>query len=104
MTLAATQHEIATGQTYGSSVPVVVRVRRRGDKLTIDDDGTAVRLAGRPSGWHERADRIAAEADINVNRRGVVFVPAVGESHRDRLVALVAATSLEVYDALLDKR
>lgn len=44
------------------------------------------------------------EARINVNRRGVVFVPAVGEGQLDRLVALVAATSLEVYDALLDER
>ena len=99
-----TQDDVDTGRTYGSSERVVIRVRRRGDKLTIDDGGCAVRLAGRPSGWHERADRIVEDAGLNVNRRGVVFVPAVGEAHLDRLVALVTATSLEVYDALLDER
>jgi len=41
---------------------------------------------------------------VSVNRRGVVFVPAVGEARLERLVALVAATSLELYDALLDER
>jgi hypothetical protein len=100
----STQRDVATGQTYGSSEPVMVRVRRRGDKLTVDDDGAAVRLTGRPSGWFDRAERIVQEAGINVNRRGVVFVPAIGEAQRERLVALVAATSLEVYDALLDER
>jgi hypothetical protein len=103
-TVGMTQDDGGAGSTYGSSEPVVIRVRRRGDKLTIDDDGGAVRLAGRPSGWHERADRIVEDAGVNVNRRGVVFVPAGGEAHLDRLVALVAATSLEVYDALLDER
>lgn len=79
-------------------------VRRRDEKWTIDDDGTAVRLAGRPTGWHERADRIAESAGVKVSHRGIVFVPAVGESQIDRLVALIAATSLEVYDAPLDER
>ena len=95
---------IETGRTYGSSEPVAIRVVRRGTKVTIDDDGAAVRLAGRPSGWLERAERIVAAAGLNVNRRGVVFVPAVGDERTERLVALVAATSLEVYDALLDER
>ncbi len=99
MTLEA----LHTGKTYGSSEPVVVRVRRRGDKLTIDDGGTAVGLAGRPSGWLDRAERIVESAGVNVNRRGIVFVPAVGEARLDRLTALIAATSLEVYDALLDE-
>lgn len=96
--------EIATGQRYGSDEPVVVRVRRRDDKLTVDDDGAAVRLAGRPPGWHERADRLVRVTGANLNRRGVVFVPAVGDAQLDRLVAFVASTSLEVYDALLDER
>lgn len=92
----------ATGQSYGSAEPVHVRVRRRGDKLTIDDDGSAVRLAGRPEGWHERAESVVREVGLNVNRRGVIFVPAVGEERCDRLVDLVADTSVRVYDALLD--
>lgn len=103
MTPATTQRDLVTSRTHGSAEPVVVRVRQRGDKLTIDDDGAAVRLAGQPVGWHERTERVVAEAGVNVNRRGVVFVPAVGEAHLDRLVVLVAATSLEVYDVLLDQ-
>ena len=71
--------------------------------MTVDDDGAAVRLAGRPPGWLELAERIVRSAGVNVNRRGVVFVPAVGEARLDRLVGLVAATSLEVYDTLLDE-
>ena len=96
--------DVHTGRTYGSSEAVVIRVVRRDGKLTIDDDGAAVRLAGRPPGWLERADRITAATGVNVNRRGVVFVPAVGDAQRDRLVDLIATTSLEVYDALLDER
>lgn len=95
---------VPTGKTYGSSEPLVVRVRRRGDKLTIDDAGMAVSLAGRPPGWLEQAEQIVKAVGVNVNRRGVVFVPAVGEARLDRLSALVAATSLELYDALLDER
>jgi hypothetical protein len=99
-----TQEQIETGRTYGSSEPVIIRVTRRGTKVTIDDAGAAVRLAGRPRAWLERADRVVRSAGVNVNRRGVVFVPAVGEARVDRLVALVTATSLELYDALLDER
>ena len=36
--------------------------------------------------------------------RGVVFAPAAGETQLDRLVDLIATTSLKVYDALLDER
>lgn len=66
--------DVDTGRTYGSSARAMTRVVRRDGKLTIDDDGAAVRLAGRP------------------------------EARLDRLVDLVAVTSLEVYDALLDER
>lgn len=98
-----TQEDVVTGRTYGTSEAVVIRVVRRDGKLTIDDDGAAVRLAGRPAGWHERADRIVGATGANVNRRGVVFVPATNEAQLDRLVDLVATTSLEVYDALIDE-
>lgn len=38
-----------------------------------------------------------------MNRRGVVFVPATNEAQLDRLVDLIALTSLEVQDALIDE-
>ena len=83
-----TQDDVDTGKSFGSSEAVMVRVRRRDGKLTIDDDGAAVRLAGRPDGWHERADRIVEATGVNLNRRGVVFVPAVGEAQLDRLMRI----------------
>jgi len=72
--------------------------------VTVDDDGRPYDLPGGPPGWLELADRVVRSAGVSVNRRGVVFVPAVGEARLERLVALVAATSLELYDALLDER
>lgn len=93
---------LPTLRSYGSVEDVVVRVRRRGERLTVDDAGAAVRLAGHPQGWHARAERIVAAYGLNVSRQGVVFVPAVGDHDLDRLVGLVSTTSLEVYDALLD--
>lgn len=93
---------VPTDRSYGSAEPVAVRVRRRGDRLTVDDAGAAVRLAGRPSGWLDAVERIVAVHGLNVNRQGVVFVPAFGDGDLDRLVALVADTSLVVYDVLLD--
>lgn len=94
--------DVDPGLTYGSAEPVVVRVRQRGAKAVIDDAGAAVRLAQRPAGWLDRAERVVRRVGLNVNRRGVVYVPAVGTDGQDRLVGLVATTSLEVYDALLD--
>lgn len=99
-----TPDTVDTGRTYGTSEAVVIRVVRPDGRLTIDDDGAAVRLAGRPRGWFERAERIAAATGLNVNRRGVVYVSAVGDARLDRLADLVATTSLEVYDALLEER
>jgi hypothetical protein len=42
------------------------------------------------------------EFSLNVNRRGVVFVGTVYPRMLERLVALVAETSLAVYEALLE--
>jgi hypothetical protein len=40
-----------TGLTYRASGPVLIRVRRRGHRYDITDDGVAVSLAGKPRGW-----------------------------------------------------
>ncbi len=47
--------------------------------------------------------RIVGATGVNVNRRGVVFVPATDEAQLDRLVDLIATTSLVVYDALIEE-
>jgi hypothetical protein len=90
------------GGTYASGEPVRVRVRRRGRRYAIDDDGAAVRCAGAPAGWLEVARRVVEEDSLNVNRRGVVFVPAVEGRDIAGLAERVAGTSRAVHGALLE--
>ena len=92
------------GVAYVDRDPVLVRVRKRAHRYTVDDDGGAVARAGRPSGWHELARRIAEEEYwLNVNRRGVVCVPAVeGGVDLAWLSLRTADASAAVYQALLE--
>jgi hypothetical protein len=91
---------------YRPGEAVGVRVRKRGRNYTIDDDGAAVAKAGRPRGWLDVARRVAEnEYWLNVNRRGVIFVPAF--EHRGMgwlawVVLRVADASLAVYQELLE--
>lgn len=94
--------EVPTGRRYGTNEEVVVRVRKRGPRYTIDDAGAAVDLAGRPAGWRDVTERLVAARGLNVNRTGLVFVSAVAGRDLDRLVDLVAETSLSVYSDLMD--
>lgn len=93
---------IETALSYTSGQPVVVRVRRRGHRYDIDDDGSAVRLAGEPEGWFDDAAGLATAQGMNINRSGVVFVPAVEGRDIAALVLSVADTSLSLYFALLE--
>jgi hypothetical protein len=80
-----------------------VRVRKRGHRYVIDDDGAAVAKAGRPPGWLDVARQVVEAYDLNVNRRGVVFVPAVeGGVDLNWLVRRVAECSAAVYQELLE--
>jgi hypothetical protein len=94
------------GSTYGDRGPAVeVLVRRRPGRYLVSDDGRAVGLAGRPAGWREVADAVVAGHGLNLNRRGVVSVPAVprhGAAWLDSLAARVADASLALYEALLE--
>jgi hypothetical protein len=92
------------GVEYVSGDPVLVRVRRRGRRLQIDDRAGAVTRAGRPPGWLEVARRVVEdEHRLNVNRAGVVFVPAFDRG-RDLtpLVVRVADASSALYQELLE--
>jgi hypothetical protein len=91
------------GVEYRPGEPVGVRVRKRGRQYTIDDDGAAVAKAGRPEGWLDLARRIAEdEFWLNVNRRGMVFVPAFEGRDLAWLVLRVADASVAVYEELLE--
>jgi hypothetical protein len=91
-----------TGLRYRDSEPVLIRVRRRGRRYDITDDGAAVSLAGRPGGWLERVERVVAAEGFNVNRRGVLFVPAVAGRDIMSLALRLADTSRSAYLDLLD--
>lgn len=85
---------VETGLDYVAGEPVQVFVRKRGRRWDFGDRGRAVRLAGKPSGWLAAAERVVAEEGMNVNRVGVVFVPAVERPSRD-----LAALALRLGDA-----
>jgi hypothetical protein len=90
--------------TYSDGDAVVIRVRKRAHRYDIDDDGAAVakaRAAGTTRRWLEVAERVVAEDALNVNRRGVVFVPAVEGRDIEALARRVAATSRAVESELL---
>jgi hypothetical protein len=91
-----------TGLEYGSGDPVRVTVRRRDRRYDLHDDGTAVTLAGRRAGWREVMEREVERTGMNVNRRGVVFVPAVEGRDIDALARRLAETSRACYLALLE--
>jgi hypothetical protein len=95
---------VDSGLTYASDDPVLVRIRRRERRYDLTDDGAAVQRAGRPPGWHAVLERTVATEALNVNRRGVVFVPVVADRDLAALALRVAETSRAGYLALLELR
>lgn len=95
---------VETGLEYMTGEPVRVFVRGRGHRWDFGDGGRAVQLAGKPSGWLAAAERVVAEEGMNVNRAGVVFVPAVEHPCRDlALLALrLGESSHAVFAELID--
>jgi len=93
---------VDTAAAYRQDAPVVIRVRRRGRRYDISDDGGSVRLAGRPPGWLDRAERVVATEGFNINRRGVISVPAVAGRDIATLAVRLADTSRAVYLELLE--
>jgi hypothetical protein len=93
---------VDTDLRYTPGEPVRVRIRHRDHRYDIDDDGAAVRLAGKPPGWLASAEQLVALEGLNVNRRGVVSVPAVEGRDIGALAAKIARCSRAVYCALLD--
>lgn len=92
---------VETGR-YRKGEATVVRVRRRAHWIELDDDGRAVALAGRPSGWLAVAEAVAEAFSLNVNRRGVVFVRVHERRPVDELTRRVGETSRALYAALLE--
>ena len=95
---------IESGLSYREDEPVVVRLRKRGGRYDLDDEGRAVALAGKPQGWRERAVEVVdGEFSLNVSRGGAVFVPAVeGGVDLAWLAGRAAEASRALYQELLD--
>jgi hypothetical protein len=94
---------LETGQSYGDGEPVRVLVRKRGHRYLVSDSGRAVEKAGRPRGWYEVASTVVASDYLNLNRRGVIFVPAVeGGVDVASFAARVGDLALGVYESLLE--
>lgn len=94
---------VASGLEYTEGEPVLVRIRQRGRRYQLSDDARAVELAGRPLGWRPCATEVVEAFSLNVNRAGVVLVPAVeGGVDRNWLARRVAEASVVLYDALLE--
>jgi hypothetical protein len=80
---------LAVGVDYVPGEPVEVFARKRGPRWDFGDAGRAVQLAGKPTGWLAAAERVVAEEGMNVNRAGVVFVPAFERPGRDPAALLL---------------
>jgi hypothetical protein len=92
---------LPSGLEYRDGEPVVIVIRKRGHRYDLSDEGAAVRKA-RTRGWLPVAEDVVAAYGMNVNRRGVVFVPAVAGRDLAALAASLAETSLAVYRELLE--
>jgi hypothetical protein len=69
------------------------------------DGARGVDAAGRPAGWLPVAQEVVRGLDLNVNRRGVVFVSSPLSrplAWRRSLERRVADASIAVYEALLE--
>ncbi len=96
--------------TYSDGDRVRIVVRKRGWRYDLDDRGDAVAKAralgaqtdGTERGWLELAEAIVAEEGFNVNRSGVVFVPAVEGRDLAELAFRLAECAYAVHVALLE--
>ena len=93
---------LEAGIVYLPGSPVRTVIRKREWRYDINDTGTAVRLAGRPAGWHAIARQIVEAEGYNVNRRGVIFVPAVEGRDLAYLAWRLAGISQAVFQELLE--
>jgi hypothetical protein len=94
---------VEPGPAYGDGEPVRILIRKRGRRYDIDDDGAAWAKAGALGRQAlEAAEHVVAQDGFNVNRSGVVFVPAVEGRDIDALASRLADCSLAVYAELLE--
>jgi hypothetical protein len=82
-----------------------VTARTRDAWVHFSDQARGVEAAGRPAGWLAVAQQVVRDLDLNINRRGVVFVASPLSrplAWRRSLERRVADASVAVYEALLE--
>ncbi|HEY2218379.1 MAG TPA: hypothetical protein VGH35_03505 [Gaiellaceae bacterium] len=79
--------------------------RTREAWVHFSDEARGVEAAGRPAGWLPVAQQVVRDLDLNINRRGVVFVASPLSrpfAWRRSLERRVGDASVAVYEALLE--
>ena len=100
---ARAEWNVASGLRYTDAEPVLVHVKKRLHRHLLDDRRAAARIAGLPPGLRAVAhETVVGGYDLNVDRRGGVFVPTVYPHLLPELTDRVARASLALYLALLD--
>jgi hypothetical protein len=90
---------VDSGHAFADGEPVRVLIRKRLYRYTLSDRGRAIEMSGTPPGWREAAER--AVESMNVDRQGIVFVPAVAGPHLPRLIERLADASRAVHEAVI---
>jgi hypothetical protein len=90
------------GLSYFEDQSVMIRVRKRGRRYDLDDEGRATRFAGTPDGWLDVSEGVVASEGFNINRRGVVGVSVVEGRDLASLALRLGDSSVAVYAALLE--
>jgi hypothetical protein len=98
-----TESVIDSGLEYRPGDPARVRVVRREQRVSVTDDGAAIRRAGRPSRWREAADRVGRELVVNVSRDGSIWLPVVRAGPGEpEIIRRIAEASLALYQEVLE--
>lgn len=98
------EFDLDTGQSCVVGEAIQIHVRKRGHRYDLSDAGAAIARAGKPAGWFDEFVRLVAADGFNVNRRGVVFVPAVEGRDIAVLGLRLVSVSRTAYVTLLELR
>lgn len=100
---AHTEQTVTTGLAYRPGEQVKVAVIHRAPRTSVSDQGAAVERAGQPAGWLAIAEQLQRNRDVNITRRGVVWLPVVAAGPSERaIVKRIAEASLAFYQDLLE--
>lgn len=71
------QADFDVGVRNSQGRPILIRIRRRGDRYRLDDQGASLHAARTPEIWFRLARSVAAETLTNTNRAGRLFFAGI---------------------------